>query len=520
MQSGTRIFLRWLGWMLVAASVCAAQSPESLPVLVGASGQLRYRPDSRGNRITDFSYAGYMGGGIPLPSVVVKRRAKPSGSDDTAAIQAALDAVSRLPLKSRFRGAVLLEPGTFHCSHTLRISASGVVLRGSGSSASMLQLNGDPHVAVSIEGDATETNVGAPTHIEDSYVPSGALSINVESAVGLHQGERVRITRPVTAEWLRFMGMDDLVRNGKHETWVGDSITTQRIVTRIAKNTLYLDVPLVDSYDRKYLPPDGAEVQGMTTAGEIEQSGVEHLRIVAPVRHVSLTQQLFGAIRMRDLQDGWVRDVRVEDTTGGVSAGEGTRRITVEDVDIRHSTSIEGAAKPADFSVNGTQVLFLRCSSTGDNLFYVVTGARNQGPNVVLDSEFRGDGHLEPHQRWSTGLLVDNTKVPDGGIDFINRGEMGSGHGWTMAWGVVWNSLAKTFVIQNPPGAINWSIGNTGEELTESMPTFPKSPLPDLPQGEILSSNRPVLPQSLYKAQLKERLGNKALRALGPHATP
>jgi hypothetical protein len=24
--------------------------------------------------------------------------------------------------------------------------------------------------------------------------------------------------------------------------------------------------------------------------------------------------------------------------------------------------------------------------------------------------------------------------VPEGGIDLMNRGEMGSGHGWTMGW--------------------------------------------------------------------------------------
>lgn len=508
--------MRWgyLLWIPIATAISVAQAPAVLPVTLGGSGKLVYHPTSRGDRVADFSYAGYMGGGVILPEARVERRVKASGADDTEAIQAAIDAVSALPQRNGLRGAVLLEPGTFRCSRPLQIHTSGVVLRGSGSSASTLELSGEPHTAITISGDYTEESAGAPTHIAEDYVPSGTLTIKVEDASGLHPGDRIRITRPVTSEWLKFMGMDDLSRDGKHETWVGASIATERTITRISGNTVRVDVPLTDSYDRTYLPPAGAEVQAIKAAGEIDQSGVEHLRIVAPVRHVALTQALFGAIRLRDLQDGWVRDVRVEETTGGVSAGEGTRRITVEDVSITHSTSIEGAAKPADFSIDGTQVLLLRCASTGNNLFYVVTGARNQGPNVVLDSKFQGDGHLEPHQRWSTGLLVDNTRVPEGGIDFINRGEMGSGHGWTMAWGVVWNSSAKEFTIQNPPGAINWSIGNTGEELTQQMPTFPKSPLPDLPQGDILSPHRPVSPQSLYRAQLKERLGTAALRAL------
>ena len=150
---------------------------------------------------------------------------------------------------------------------------------------------------------------------------------------------------------------------------------------------------------------------------------------------------------------------------------------------------------------------------------YVITGARNQGPNVVLDSVFRGNGRIQPHQRWSTGLLVDNTLVPGGGIDLMNRGEMGSGHGWTMGWGVVWNSSAGSFVIQNPPGAANWSIGNSGQEQTAPMKIIGqrrRDAGPDLPQGFVESPNHAVLPASLYRAQLAERLGAGALKALEP----
>ena len=81
----------------------------------------------------DFSHAGYMGGGVALPDVPVKKTIEPSGGDDdTATIQAAIDEVSKLPLENGWRGAVLLAPGTYPCEGTIRISTSGVVLRGSG----------------------------------------------------------------------------------------------------------------------------------------------------------------------------------------------------------------------------------------------------------------------------------------------------------------------------------------------------------------------------------------------------
>jgi hypothetical protein len=72
-------------------------------------------------------------------------------------------------------------------------------------------------------------------------------------------------------------------------------------------------------------------------------------------------------------------------------------------------------------------------------------------------------------------------------------------------------------VIQNPPGAANWSIGTTGAEETEAMKIIgvrPRDAGPGEPQGYIESPNRRVLPESLYKAQLVERLGGAALKAL------
>src|SRR5208282_1056636 len=213
------------------------------------------------------------------------------------------------------------------------------------------------------------------------------------------------------------------------------------------------------------------------------------------------------------LRDGWIRDVVVDDTTEGIDAAENTSRVTIENVSFRHTTAITSPAKPADFALRGTQLLVVRCSSKGNDLFYVITGARNQGPNVVLDSRFTGNGHVQPHQRWATGLLVDNVQVPQGGIDMMNRGEMGTGHGWAMGWGVVWNSSAAELVIQNPPGAANWSIGTSGHELTAPMKIVGvrrRDLGPDLPQGFIESPNRRVLPESLYRAQLSERLGADA----------
>ena len=490
-------------------------------VSLDTSGRLVYRTLPHGDHIVDFSYAGYMGGGVSWPHVPMTRTLSPSGTDDTAAIQRAIDEVSALPLRNGVRGAVVLTPGTFLCNETLNITASGVVLRGGGSLAggTTLKLTGEPHTAIAISGKQEIQTLGTPAHIAEPYVPSGSQSVTLDDASSFAPGDNIRITRYTTPQWLHFMGMDRMVRDGKQESWVGNFISTVRTVTGREGNKLTLDVPLTDSYDRTFLPPEGAEVAKIAISGRIEQDGIESLHILAPARQVAFDDPLFRAIDLRGLRDAWLRDIMVDDTTEGIDTASDTSRITIEYVAFRHSTTITSSAKPADFLLRGTQLLIFRCAASGNDLWYVITGARNQGPNVVLDSVFRGDGHIQPHQRWATGFLVDNTRVPEGGIDLMNRGELGSGHGWTMGWGVVWNSSAASLIIQNPPGAANWSIGNSGSEQTAPMKVIGqrgRNASPDLPRGYIESPDHTVLPQSLYRAQLAERLGAGALNALDP----
>src|SRR5690348_1444817 len=95
----------------------AAQQPSSVStwVFFGDDHRLHYQTDAHGNRIMDYSFAGYGGGGVRIPDVPVMATLHASGNDDTAAIQAALDQVSALPLdQNGLRGAVLLTPGHYN----------------------------------------------------------------------------------------------------------------------------------------------------------------------------------------------------------------------------------------------------------------------------------------------------------------------------------------------------------------------------------------------------------------------
>jgi len=499
----------------------AQSSAKSQWVYPDAKGKLIYKTLETGDRIMDFSYAGYMGGGIDIPSVPVKITLSPSAGDNTGAIQNAIDEVSKMKMLNGFRGAVLLKPGTYNCERGLKINASGVVLRGSGSgvNGTILNLTGKPHACIEVRGAVSTKKIGDSTIISDSYVPAGINSFHLKNVSGFAVGDTIRITRPITDEWIKFMGMDQLYRSGKKQTWVSGDITTERIISKIEGNKITVDVPLNDSYDSKYTGALGVSVQKITTSGLLSQIGIEDIRIVSPAQSVTISEDHHRAFTMSGLSDGWARNLEIFNTVNSISVTG--KRITVDNISIIHEVPTLGAAKPADLNGSGQQVLFNHCKITGDNLFFFGTGAKVTGPVVVLNCVFKGNGWIQPHQRWATGLLIDGCEVPDGGIDFMNRGVMGSGHGWAIGWAVAWNCKAKSYLNQMPPGAANWVIGSKGEHQKKAIPgsneagNISYDSLSLLPEGIYDSPGAQVVPSSLYLAQLNERLGKQALINIG-----
>ena len=140
---------------------------------------------------------------------------------------------------------------------------------------------------------------------------------------------------------------------------------------------------------------------------------------IAPAVSVGFHDAHTIAMEINAAADSWVRNVAMIDTTEGIRTDFNSERISLTRVDVEQSKTVTSSAKPFDFDINGTQVLVDRATGTGDSVFYFATGPRQQGPVVILNSVFHGGGNLEPHRNWSTGLLVDNCSVPDGGIHLV-----------------------------------------------------------------------------------------------------
>ncbi len=488
-------------------------------VYFGGDKKLRYGTDPRGNRIMDFSHAGYKGGGVALPAVRGVRTLAPEAGDNLARIQAALDEIATLPVDAAgFRGALQLGPGRYEVSGTLKMSASGVVLRGSGSGekGTVIVVTGPPHRCLEVGGSGSWQRAGK-ARIADAFVPSGADAVTVDDASAFERGDAIVIDRPVTEAWIRFMGMDRLSRDGKPQVWIapGTLITTDRRIASIAGNRLTLDVPLSDAIDASYTAPAGTTIAKYTFTGRIENVGVESLRVQVPPRDVPISDGQYTLLRMNAVSDAWVRDVAVEDTQNTITLGPTARRVTLDSIHIRHSVPFTGAASPADIAISGTQILVLRSSVTGQGVWPVVTQAGVTGPNAIV--EFAADhAGVAPHQRWATGLLVDNSVFRNGSerrpnIAFSNREYAGSGHGWSIGWAVAWNVKADYVLIQQPPGAKNWCIGCTGRPPTILWHGKP-IPVPEIPSDTFESPGAAVTPASLYLQQLRDRLGEAAVR--------
>ena len=287
------------------------------------------------------------------------------------------------------------------------------------------------------QGAGTRTvDAASKVTITDDHVAAGTRTFTVDNASGFKVGDEVLVGRPVTAKWVSFMRMDQLVRNGAPQTWisVGSVLNAERVITAIEGNKITVDIPLSDSMAGEYVKPPGGSLTKYRF-DRLSEMGIEHLRVVGQPRTETVN---FNFLQINTVVDAWVKDVVAHDVTTGVGTNGDAKRITIEDTTISHTTvEYVNPAKPADFNIDASQVLIHRSASRGSNRsFSMITQSGVPGPTVVLNFAVSGiSPPIQPHQRWATGLLVDNANLEQGGIEFINRDTAGSGHGWSIGWG-------------------------------------------------------------------------------------
>jgi hypothetical protein len=512
------------------AALSAFSASESQHVFVGGSGRLVYVPYPNGDTIPDFSHAGYGGGGVALPSVAVARTVTPVDGDDGASIQAAIDEVSARPLGADgFRGAVLLKAGTYEVAGSVTIAASGVVLRGEGDgpSGTLIRATGaTPRSVIRVSGVGDRAEVaGSQQPIAEPYVPVGAHTFTVVNASAFHVGDAVLVVRTPNQEWIDAVGMDACTGVGTsydtadvdNSTCISESfwkpadriMRYERTVTAVVGNQVTVDAPVVESIQAVF---GGGYIAKYTFPGRIQNCGVEWLRSESDFTSATDENHAERMIALTNVENAWVRNVTsVYFSQGTVLAGAGAKYVTIQDsASLDHKSVITGGRR-YPFSLDDAQfVLVMRCfAKTGRHDY--VTGSNTPGPNVFLDSRAEQSfSELGPHHRWATGTLFDLVRHESSNraqiMGTYNRGNSGSGHGWSGAYQLFWNCVGDTHRVASPPHARNWSIGC--QTLRQQG------------DGEFESYGTPVLPSSLYLQQLRDRLGDGALAQIGYTSLP
>lgn len=500
----------------VPLSIALAQpavSPLKLtpPVRAGDDGKLIYTPDDAGNRVIDFSAAGYAGGGVAIPNVPAKIVVAPQGPDDGRRIQAAIDLVGKMPAgPDGFRGAVLLKPGRFQVSGSLRLTVSGVVLRGSGRGEGGTVINAtgqSRRTVIEIEGAGERTEVaGSRQTIADEFMPVGATKFSVGDASGFSIGARVVIRRPSTKEWIAKIGMGSFSgwTPGTRITWVPGSrdLAWERTITAIEGKTLTVDAPITTALEKAF---GGGTVAKCEFAGRIDHVGVENLRCVSEFDRAAPMDEehAWGCVRLDKVENAWVRQVTAQHFVGyAFNAQAESKSVTIEDCEALDPVSELANYRRRVFSIGGQLVLVQRCRSE-HGLRDFTTGFAATGPNVFLQCSARGAlDSSGPMESWESGVLYDNVVIRGNALRFVNRGANGQGAGWTAANSIIWNCESTELQVQSAPGAQNFAFGCKGLIVDDNLAFDPRTmPFRDFVKGGAGK------PDSLYLAQLTERLG-------------
>jgi hypothetical protein len=466
-----RIFLSLAALLLCLPLV--AQEREALTVT--PDKQVRYNPYPNGDRVPDYSFCGYRASEVPIPDLLADPavpvlRLSPSGGDDTQRIQDALDYVGSLPLRDGgFRGVVLLEPGRFILGGSLVLRSSGVVLRGSGQLESTLFAAGTGReTAVQICGvdDAREEK---PLRIQTEYLPVGAAQIPLAAGHGLHPGDRIRITRPSTQEWIHLLSMDRIGMSADYQHWLwtpGDyDLVFDRTVVSADASGIIVDVPLPIAFDARY---GGGLVARYDWPGRIRNVGVENLRIISacdPARPKDEDHR-WMALTFENVEDAWARRIMAEHFVSSLAAvWETARRVTVEDCKNLAPVGEIGGYRRLAFQTLGQQTLFQRCwSEEGWHDFTV--GEHAAGPNAFVQCWAE-----RPHNwsgalgGWSCGTLFDRCTVSSEPIKFTNVWLDNMGGGWASANSLCWMCRTPELHLEDPPLAHNWAFGTSGQSI-------------------------------------------------------
>ena len=504
-----------------------------------------------GDKLTDFSYAGFYQGEYEIPDsskIKIAATIEPSKNknvDDTERIQKVIDEVYDNSPNTYFK-VIKLKAGKYNINKNgLRIK-SGIILSGEGQGPTgtiLFATDKEQYTVVRIAG-LPSTKIGDNHYVTDSYIPSGSNTITLsdEDVKNYKVGDLIAFYYDSTIEWCEAMEMRGIINvNGEITNWGPGIAATkeERYIKEINGNKLTLDMPFYIPYDSQYSKP---YIYKIEDSGKVVHAGIENLRIESTFdgsakdeKHANL------AISVSNAKNCYVRDISAKYfVLGAVQCASGAKQITVKNCSMLEPVSVITGARRYSFSYGGgaQQCIMAGCYSYNAR-HSCTTSMPATGPlvysDMVIDSP---EAHMDTHGTWTTGVLFDNVfdiGVKTAGINIANHGAYGTNYsqGWTGGGVVVWNPLVRLALVQKPRLTYNnFLIGEWGyygdedtnaakEKITKEWKEIyrtskqseatpenfaTKDGTAFIGDAYMESEFAPVEPRSLYKAQLAEKL--------------
>jgi MYXO-CTERM domain-containing protein len=497
--------------MLAALAMPAlVEAAPSQRVYLDEDDRLRSVADDSGNRIPDYSHAGYLGGGVPLPDVPAVKTVGPVAGDNRAHLQAALDEIAAMPPGADgFRGALQLEPGHYEVSDTVRVNADGIVLRGAGRASDVAT---NTHIVRTATGTGPVIVLGGGTadrwreELPDSrsdvisdFVQVGSKAFEIADPDKYEVGDNIIVYHPCTDAWLAAV---DYGATSTEPPWpVGSRpLVFNRVITRKSGNMIHLDAPIYNDLDRAL---SQSYIYKLDRTGIVSHVGIEDLRVRIDNDDVT------HAVGFIQVENGWAQGVAVYDFLLGGIYMSTAKHLTVRDVRALDPKGPTIGGRKYNFMTNPAQLVLVEDSYARGGRHSFASNGTSWDSGVVF---LRGtaDASVSPsegHHRWAMALLYDNhleVNVVYSGVllGLYNRGHYGTGHGWSAAHSVAWNAdmAGGKLVVQRPPTAQNYAIGCKGQVNGDGPFSHPT--------GYIESTGQHVDLPSLYEAQLADRLAH------------
>ena len=452
-------------------------------VSIQGAGLVTNPYNHEGDRLSDFSYAGFYTGEVDLPETkglkvieTISSIDDPIG-DDTARIQSVIDRVAKEHDQDHMV-VIKLMPGRYRINENGINLRSGVLLSGSGQGQTgtiLYSFANKQHATLKVKG-VHEPAIGIKANILDDYVCSGSSRIHIEKEKVSHFsiGDTIVLYHPSSASWLKGMKMDDLQYKYPN-SWRPGSVDmqTERTITAIEDNCLVLDFPLFVPFIKEY---SQCQIYKLDESYRTTDFGVENMRFESFFNGDPEDEDHANvAVSIAHAKNGFVRNISAKYyVLSAVRCGAGAKQITVQNCSSLEPVSKVAGSRRYSFSTSqhAQQILFTGCYSYKGRHDYMTSYA-GTGPIVfadnVADTSYTAS---ETHGTWTTGVLHDNLyHIPEaskGFLAYANRGFYGTtlSQGWSGAGCVAWNCLSTTILGSKPSlNYQNFLIGVFGRYL-------------------------------------------------------